>query len=1026
MIQGTHFGFGIFRLDPDNAQLWRGTVPVTLRPRSFAVLTYLLENPDRLITKDEILEAVWPQRFVSEGVLKVCINEIRSALEDNAREPRYIQTVSRRGYRFVAEVKLIVDSAEAGSMQVANADPARAANRVDYSVGRKEVLQQLSDALTEASSGARRVMFVTGEAGIGKSTLIGMFLDRVAGREMNVLHCRCVERFGADEAFLPLVEALVERCRSEGGSRFKAELARIAPAWLAQMPWVCTTTELETLPHVAQGTTRQRMLQELCEALESLSRAAQLLLIVDDLHWSDYATLDLLSLLAHRPDPARLLILGTYRKRDIRSGEHPLRRMTLDLQTHGLCTEVSLAPLSLAEVKAYLAVRFAGRIVPDASAEEIFRRGGGHPFVTSNLVTYLLDAGLWHQSHEHWVLVAGTEELQRAVPESVRQVVEHELDRMSGHEQRIVAAASAAGAHFSAALLANALDMNCLAVEECCEDMARRTQFLYRVGVDESPEGYLTGRYAFRHALYQEASYQRLAPAQRVHLHLRLGQHLERSHGQQAGGIAPALARHFELGRDWSRSIQYLRLAAQNSARRFAGREAIAYLVRALALVARLPANDQPATRIGLLQQRAAARMALGDLQGASQDLHHMLTVARKSGDPTGQSAALVDLSRILLWLDRRRCLEFAAEAADLHGELNDEVMQTAVRANHAMLQTLMHGGQPQHRCMCLAAHRFARRTGAPMLLRPQLELRVLLANQSSRYRLACRIAEDALQASEGLCDSHGFALLQLSRIWALIHLGQWGKALSELETGASNAIKNGDNFGARICWLLKAWLHTEALDFEAAHKYCVQMSKASAQDPDPVTQYLYPIVLARAYQGLGERSKALACYGEIDRELERAESCVDWHFRLIFHQAFGDFCLTLRDAQGARKQAAHLCEKAGRTPDPCYVALGHRLLAEIAVMEEEWEAARVHLAIAAHIIETRDVPLAAWRVLATAERLYRQRGERTTAERNRQRRLALWRQFAESLEEGNPVHQSLHRHLRGTASVSASQPKPQ
>src|SRR5438105_12399172 len=96
--------FADFRLDPDNACLWRGTQPIALTPKAFAVLHYLVTHPDRLVTKDTLLDAVWPETAISDTVVRMAIGEVRRVLGDTAQAPRFIATVHRRGYRFLAPV----------------------------------------------------------------------------------------------------------------------------------------------------------------------------------------------------------------------------------------------------------------------------------------------------------------------------------------------------------------------------------------------------------------------------------------------------------------------------------------------------------------------------------------------------------------------------------------------------------------------------------------------------------------------------------------------------------------------------------------------------------------------------------------------------------------------------------------------------------------------------------------------------------------------------------------------------------
>src|SRR5262245_27232606 len=103
--------FADFRLDPDNACLWRGTQPIALTPKAFAVLHYLVTHADRLVTKDTLLDVVWPETAISDVVVRIAIGELRRALGDTAQTPRFIATVHRRGYRFVALVT-VVDPSE--------------------------------------------------------------------------------------------------------------------------------------------------------------------------------------------------------------------------------------------------------------------------------------------------------------------------------------------------------------------------------------------------------------------------------------------------------------------------------------------------------------------------------------------------------------------------------------------------------------------------------------------------------------------------------------------------------------------------------------------------------------------------------------------------------------------------------------------------------------------------------------------------------------------------------------------------
>ena len=155
------------------------------------------------------------------------------------------------------------------------------------------------------------MVFVTGEAGLGKTTLVEAFVAELGTHgPLWIGHGQCVEHYGAGEAYLPVLEALGRLCRGPGGQELVALLGQQAPTWLVQMPGLVRAADLETLRRRIVGATRERMLRELAEALELLTAQQPLVLVLEDLHWSDPSTLDLLAVLARRREPARLLLIG--------------------------------------------------------------------------------------------------------------------------------------------------------------------------------------------------------------------------------------------------------------------------------------------------------------------------------------------------------------------------------------------------------------------------------------------------------------------------------------------------------------------------------------------------------------------------------------------------------------------------------------------------------------------------------------------------------------------------------------------
>jgi predicted ATPase len=313
------------------------------------------------------------------------------ALGDEAKIPRFIETVHGHGFRFVAKVKSAAPVVATGQPPVLIRAPK------PIVVGREDELARLRSWYSDVLEGQRRVIFVTGEAGIGKTTFVQTFLDSVQQEGTARVGCgQCVEQYGGGEPYMPVLEALSRLGREPGGERVVEVLDRFAPTWLAQMPELLAPDEHGRLQGQNQGVAQQRMLREMAQALEALAAEGPLVLLLEDLHWSDFSTLELISAIARRSETARLLIVGTYRSVEMLAHDHPLRTMKQELELHRYCEELRLKLLSEEDVAGYLAKRFSSNRSrqSDSLAAMIHERTDGNPLFMISVVDYLIDAGL--------------------------------------------------------------------------------------------------------------------------------------------------------------------------------------------------------------------------------------------------------------------------------------------------------------------------------------------------------------------------------------------------------------------------------------------------------------------------------------------------------------------------------------------------------------------------------------------------------------------------------------------------------
>jgi DNA-binding winged helix-turn-helix (wHTH) protein len=411
------YAFGDCTLNVVLYELRRNGEVLHVEPQVFDVLLYLLRHRLEVVSREELLEAVWGDGFVTEATLNSRIMAVRKAIGDDGRTQQLIKTVRGRGFRFVGAVeerdelhthneRTDADEDEAGESTtiVGLSSPAStdALNTLP-TFGRATEMRHLRQRLKLSLAGQRQLIFLTGEAGIGKTTLLQTLLAEAKTQgELWVLQGQCLDQHGVGEPYMPLLSALGQLCREPHGDRVTALLMQCAPTWLVQMPSLVGQAELELLQQRTLGATRERMLREMVETLETMSAERALLLVLEDLHWSDHATLDLLSWLARRPEAARLMMIGTYRPADAAAGGHPLRALAQELRIRGYCAELALSSLSDQAISEYLQARFPGLEDVHQLAAVVHRRTGGNPLFMYHIVEAWCDAGHLSPAESSW------------------------------------------------------------------------------------------------------------------------------------------------------------------------------------------------------------------------------------------------------------------------------------------------------------------------------------------------------------------------------------------------------------------------------------------------------------------------------------------------------------------------------------------------------------------------------------------------------------------------------------------------
>ena len=572
------YEFGPFRLETRERRLLRDGRPVRLRGKVLDTLCVLVSRPGRLIEKDELLAAVWPDTVVEENNLAHNINALRKALGD----ARLIETVPGKGYRFAGGVHADAVAPPSRPLKVFPDDPVL--------LERDQQMKNLHEAFAAALGGTRQCVCIPGEAGVGKTTLVNAFLQQVRRTSpARVGRGQCLENRGEVEPYIAILEALGRLCREPDGDEVVSLLYRRAPTWLAQMPWLASEPILAQLPERNLGVTRDRMLREFAEFVDELTASRPLVLALDDLHWSDDSTLSLLEVLARRDDPAQLMLIATYRPAEATRACQPLEALAQGMKIRGQCRIVRPDLLSAAAVQSLIDSALPG-ISPDQTfVDTVHQRTGGNPlFVKALIDHWKVTTAVLHQP-EGWRAAADFAELGKGVPESLTAMIHQNLETLNREEQLLLEAASVAGREFVASVLASGLGRTEDEIESQCAALARQGTFIHDAGELELPGGAISSRFRFIHVLYREVVYGRLPAGRRSRLHRVIGMELEKAYGTEAHANANQLARHFQYGGDHPRAIRYYRLAAEQALRRSAHSEAASLLESGLNLIEQQP-----------------------------------------------------------------------------------------------------------------------------------------------------------------------------------------------------------------------------------------------------------------------------------------------------------------------------------------------------------------------------------------------------------------------------------------------------
>ena len=606
---GTVYRFGAFELDPGLYVLRQDGSDLDVQPKVLDLLLYLVARRDRVVPKEEILEALWPGIAATDDVLSRAIHAARQAVGDDGGQQSVIQTMRRRGFRFIAAVDPS-DSRQPAPRRTTT--EARSIRQGSVFVGREHELKRLEEALDDAHQNLGRIVFVSSEAGGGKTRLLEEFTQQVAATHLSVYSSWCWEGEGAQPywPWVQILRALIatrspEELREQMGAR-ALDIARVIPSLREKLP------ELPEPPPVQSDQERFRLFDSITCFLRCVaSNSGTQILILDDLQWADAPSLRLIEFLAHELVDAPILVLGAYREDEV---EHPLSETLGVLARRSIFEQLSLKRLTSTEIVQLLRVDGGGE-PSDELTSTVVEKTDGNPFLVTEIAQLIKSQP---DAFKAGIKGAGTFSL----PQGVTAVVQRRLAMLPPKAHRVLAVATVIGQEFSREVLVQALEAE-LRLEPLAE--ALRSNI-----VSEVPQ--TLGHYRFTHALVHEVLYEEIETSERALIHRHVAQVLEQMQRMNSTSNLAEIAFHYTEGAnpdDFEKAIFFARRAGEHAVDQFAWEEASTYFQDALKMLEQREARTAN-ERCQLLLATAESERRAGNLTRAREACTHAAELARQ------------------------------------------------------------------------------------------------------------------------------------------------------------------------------------------------------------------------------------------------------------------------------------------------------------------------------------------------------------------------------------------------------------
>ena len=862
--------------------------------------------------------------------------------------------------------------------------PSRSRSRVDVGIerglspflGRDEEMRILTSAFEDARTGRGRLVLISGEAGLGKSRLLYELRTQLEAHDVMWLTGRCIS-YGADIPYVPVIDLIKDASGIEEADDEAAMLAKLDaaveavkgdPASLPYLRYLLSIDPGDPAIAEQEPTLRKaRVFESFRDVLTSAASQRPVVLVIEDTHWIDPLSTELLSFVADTlPDHGVLLLLTHRPDWESPFGERPYYA-SVRLQILSESDTISLAEAAT-----------GGAELPESLRATISLKTEGNPFFIEEVTRALIEGG-------------GTP-VAEGIPNTIQDVIMARLDRLQDEARGALQTASVIGREFTVRLLDRTAGLGVRAEPSLRQLKAAQLIFertLYPELV-----------FMFKHALTHDVAYESMLKERRRVLHGDVGDAIEELYPDRLPELYEILVHHFELAERWDKAVEYLSLAATKSLAADAVPRAVSYCERALEIGERSPSALSPTARIVLHRTLGQACGLMNDFPRAIENYRVVTDMAAGSGDVAVQGEALSDLTYMLILAHR---FDEASDAARQGASL-DEQAQAAAVINLAFIDVAEGHIDRVHRMLAEieAAIEGASPTFQAMGLGVVDEVYHWMGDEAKAIELSERGSSvaNALQIKEAMLWIDWDHALMVAAI------GRYEEALrlfaEHLEL--CRRIQDAGFWTARSL-NARGWTHMQLADWEQGERWNRTALEAAIPIGDPEIVRNAQLNLADCALARGDVGEAIRVLDEVESacaaDSTRGDEWMKWRYIQHLWASSSDAHLAAGDPDAALRYADRCVERAEATSSPRYIARGRETRARALVALGRVEEAVVDVEQAMEGADAVGTPSLRWRT-ALAVGDVRAAAGRTDAAAAYEVGIAIVEETAGGLEDAN------------------------